>query len=105
MLTLKIAFGQKVKKTVTWYKRLEDFPKFFRYNGKRWEWFMYNSVSPTDCELTYTDLPTYDPNFHTEMLSFEEMFEYGNVCECGAAHAPSFGSFDHMKYCKMHRPW
>ncbi len=104
-MTLFINFGLNgPKKQVSWYKALMDFPKLIRFGGNCWEWAIYNNIG-NDCELTFTQIPTYDPNFYAEMPSFEQMFEWtsGDKCECGSAYT-SF-PWDHMKYCPKHKPW
>jgi hypothetical protein len=62
------------------------FPKLLRYNGKKWEWFMYDVdiTGPNDYKLIFSELPTYDPNFYVDMVSFEDLFGYPDEkCECG----------------------
>jgi hypothetical protein len=102
---LKIKFGLNGKeKTLSWYQKIEDFPKLLRFEGKKWEWIVYNAIGGGDYELVYSEIPTYDPSFYIDMPSFEELFP-GNEqkCECGA-HFSSF-SWDHFRYCSKWRPW
>ena len=104
-MTLIVRFGMDIKKEVNWYKDMMAFPKFIRFQGKKWEWAMYNTIGSVN-ELTFAQLHTYDPNFYIDMESFEEMFEWGSnsdKCECGANYT-SF-SFDHMRYCKKWTKW
>lgn len=105
MLRLTINFGHNgVKKQVNWYKDIMDFPKLLRFQGKSWEWAIYQNMG-NDYELTFSQIPTYDPNYYTEMPSYENMFEFSgsDVCECGSAYS-SF-KFDHMMFCKLWKPW
>lgn len=99
-----VNFGLVIKKEVDWYKDISDFPRLLRFNGQKWEWVVYNSIG-NGYQLTFSQLPTYDPNFYADMNSFEDMFErYQDRCECGAAYSKSF-SFDHMRFCKKWKPW
>ncbi len=107
-MRITIRFGFDHKKEVSWYQDIMDFPKLMKFNGKRWEWFSYQkdpNSSWNDYELTFSELPVYDPSYYSDMKSFEEMFEgaKGDGCECGAA----FSSFkwDHMRLCKLWKPW
>lgn len=105
MIKIIISFGHEgPKKEVNWYRDLMDFPKLLKFQGLPWEWAMYYEVGK-DYELTFSKIPTYDPNFYVEMESFEEKFEWHNSdrCTCGAAWS-SF-SWDHLRYCGKHKPW
>src|SRR5208282_4593426 len=104
-MKLTINFGHNgIKKEVNWYRDLMDFPKLIRFSGSKWEWAMYHNVG-NDYELTFSQIPTYDPNFYADMPSFEDMFEWANVdkCVCGSAYS-SF-SWDHMRFCPKHKSW
>lgn len=92
------------KKEVHWYSDLLDFPKLFNFQGHKWEWFMYNNAG-NYYELTYSEIPTYDPNYYVDMPNFEDMFLWNenDKCECGAVYT-SF-NWDHMRFCKKHKPW
>src|ERR1035438_2985912 len=99
MSKLTINFGlDGTKKQVNWYKDILDFPKLIRFQSKAWEWAIYNSIGGTDYELTFSQVPSYDPNYYVDMPTFEDMFEYGkgDICECGAIYT-SF-SWDHLRY-------
>jgi hypothetical protein len=104
-MKLRIDFGQIARKEVNWYNSLEDFPKLLSYHGKRYEWFMYDKdkSGQTDYILTFSELPTYDPNYYAEMEDFDAIFggAMGIQCECGAIYT-SFPQF-HMFYCKKWR--
>jgi hypothetical protein len=103
-MKLSINFGLSIKKQVDWHGNLMDFPKLLRLKSSKWEWVIYAPIGK-DYELTYSEIPTYDPNYYVDMPSFEDMFEggLGSKCECGSAYT-SF-SFDHLKYCPRHIPW
>lgn len=105
-MNIIINFGLNgAKKEVTWHKPLMDFPKLIRFQGSCWEWAIYNYIG-TDCELTFSKIPSYDPNYYAEMPTFEVMFEWtsgGDKCECGSAHTAF--PFDHMFYCKKWSKW
>lgn len=90
------------KHEVNWWKGLHDFPKLISYKGKNWEWLMYDEDKSKrfDYFLTYTEIPSYDPNFKAEVPKFEIMFTIMNSrCECGS----SFTDFQniHMFFCPM----
>ena len=105
-MNLVLNFGLNgAKKQVTWHKPLMDFPKLLRFQGKCWEWAIYNSIG-SDYELIFSQIPTYDPNYYAEMSSYEELFEWSNKsydCCCGAAWT-SF-EWDHLRFCPKHKPW
>jgi hypothetical protein len=91
-------------KQVYWGKDLMDFPKLIRFDGKRWEWSMYDGSYQAGYELIFGPIPTYDPNNYADMPSYEEMFELGkDGCVCGA-HFSSF-KWDHLRYCGLWKPW
>jgi hypothetical protein len=107
-MKIAVTFGYKGPvRLVEWWQPLTDFPRLFRYEGKKWEWFMYDKdkSGKTDYELIYSELPTYDPNFYVDMEDFEKKFfgTSSDECTCGA----SFSSFswDHMTYCRSWKPW
>ena len=104
-MRLTINFGHHgTKKEVNWYRDLMEFPKLIRFQGLKWEWAMYNTIGE-DSELTFSQIPTYDPNFYTDMPSFEDMFEWGqsDKCVCGAVYT-SF-PWDHMRFCGKWIKW
>ena len=86
-MRLVISFGLTTKKEVDWHRDVMDFPKLLRFQGKKWEWAMYNG-SGQNYELTFSLLSSYDSTFNMDMPSFEDLFEYGsyNKCECGAVY-------------------
>jgi hypothetical protein len=88
-----------------WDKQLLDFPQYVKYKNKKWEWLMYDEdeTSYTDYILTYTEMNHHDPAWGTEMIDFENLLYDKATCECGAKHT-SF-EWDHMKMCKLWRPW
>jgi hypothetical protein len=104
-MRLRVDFGQIARKEVNWYSPLDDFPRLLSYNGKRYEWFMYDKdkSGQLDYILTFAELPTYDPNYYAEMEDFETMFggAMGIQCECGAIYT-GFPQA-HMFYCKKWR--
>ena len=104
-MRLKIAFGYKsIEKIVDWNRDVTDFPKLIKFDGRRWEWVTYNSPDGLTYELVFSQIPTFDPNFYADMPDFETMFPNSEIkCECGARFS-SFG-FDHMRMCKLWRPW
>lgn len=104
-MLLKIKFGSNgLEKQIEWGKKLDDFPKLLNFNGNKWEWFMYNNINVNDYELTFTQLPTYDPNYYADMINFEDLFTSSyNICACGAAYS-SF-NWDHMRFCSLWKPW
>ena len=103
-MKLIINFGLTTKKEVSWYKDVTEFPKLLRFNGARWEWAMYNQIGK-DYELTFSQIPSYDPNFYADMESFEDMFGWPNrdKCECGAIYSPF--SWDHSRFCRKWVKW
>jgi hypothetical protein len=90
---------------IDWEKDLSLFPKLLQYNGKKWEWIMYQDGPNGIIELNFTQLPTYDPNFYVDdMPVFEEIAGYAKKeCECGSTYS-SF-SWDHSRWCNLWRPW
>jgi hypothetical protein len=104
-MKLIISFGHSgTKKEVHWYRDIMEFPKLLRFAGAKWEWAMYHNIGD-DYELTFSQIPAYDPNYYVDMESFEDRFEWGQIdkCVCGAIFS-SF-SWDHLRYCPKHKPW
>jgi hypothetical protein len=102
-----INFGYNgLKKEVTWYRDIMDFPKLIKFRGDRWEWAIYSNTGK-DYELTFSKLATHDPLFSANMPSFEDMFESSfsasNDCACGALYT-SFPQF-HMVFCPKWKRW
>jgi hypothetical protein len=104
---LRVDFGTHgARKEITWWNSLEDFPPFISYNGKKYEFLMYDRdpSGQVDYTLLFTEIPTYDPNFYSDMPSWETLFgTRGSSCECGAIYT-SF-PWDHMRYCSLWRKW
>ncbi len=104
-MKLTLNFGLNgAKKQIDWYRDLMDFPKLIRFQNAKWEWAIYSNVGK-DYELTFSQIPTYDPSFYVDMPSFEDMFEWGATdrCQCGAVYS-SF-SWDHMRFCPKWTKW
>jgi len=105
-MKITIHFGSEgPQKQINWWKELMDFPKALSYNNKKWEWSFYTTdpAGFSDYVLILSQIPSYDPHFYVDMVSFEELFGSDFKCECGA----KFSSFewDHMFYCSMRTPW
>ena len=105
-MRLRIDFGVNgARKEVGWYKSLDDFPHFFTYGGKKWEWAAYDRDFSGDIDyvLIYSEIPHFDPNYYTDMPSWESIFgiRTSNGCECGSIYT-SFPQA-HMFYCPMWR--
>jgi hypothetical protein len=104
-MRLRVDFGPNIRKEVNWYSALDDFPKFMTYAGKRYEWFMYDRDpnKQVDYVLSFSELPSFDPNYYVEMEDFDLMFggSMGIKCECGAIYT-SFPQI-HMFMCKLWR--
>jgi hypothetical protein len=107
---LTVTFGfEGPTRQVAWGLALDQFPKHFRYGGKKWEWLTYDKdpTGKSEYALLYSELHTYDPDFYIDMEDFEEkFFGWGKSegCTCGAVFSSSF-PFDHMRYCKMWKSW
>lgn len=104
-MKLVINFGHKgIQKEVDWYQDIMAFPKLIRFQSARWEWATYDAID-NGYELTFSQIPSYDPNFYVDMPSFEDMFEWGssNKCCCGAIYT-SF-NWDHMFFCPKWVKW
>lgn len=105
-MQLSIKFGlDSGPKLITWDKNINDFPRLIKFQGKKWEWFMYNDIGNGVIELNYSQIATYDPNFYIDtMENFEDLFKTNEIkCECGSAYGPF--EWDHFRYCKMWKPW
>ena len=105
-MRLTITFGYKgTEKKVDWWQTLEDFPKLLKYSGKKYEWIMFDKDHDGfgGHKLIFSEISPLDPIFHTDMKNFEDMFESGIKCECGAAHSQF--PWDHMRYCPLWKPW
>jgi hypothetical protein len=105
-MKLGIVFGLDTNvKYIDWPKSLHDFPKLLLYSGRKWEWFMYKDGPNGIVELNFTEIPKYDPNYYVDDIEcFEDMFGFSkSTCECGAIWS-SF-SWDHMRFCKLWKPW
>lgn len=104
-MKLIIKFGHDgPKRQVDWWRDVMDFPKLIKFEGKRWERVISSGPYGGAYDLTYSQIPMYDPHYYDEMPSFEEMFEWGSEkCQCGAVYT-SF-SWDHMRFCPKYKPW
>ena len=105
-MNLTLNFGLNgSKKQVTWWQPHDNFPKLIQYNGKKWQWVMYNAISNGDYELTFSELSPSHSRYNDSMAVFEDMFRYTGQegCECGAVYT-SF-KWDHMRYCKLWTKW
>ena len=107
-LKLKVNFGEYASRETTWEKDLMDFPKLIRMYGYNYEWVMYqkDDTSLYDYILHFTKLGSHDSDYHNEEIrTWYDLFVAGGgyVCECGAIHS-SF-PWDHLRYCKLWRPW
>jgi hypothetical protein len=100
-MRLRVDFGTHGKRReIVWWQPLEDFPKLFQFEGKKWEWFMYDADKSghVDFILTYSELPSYDPNFYADMDDFDEKFGHRlDPCQCGAKYT-SFPQI-HLFFC------
>lgn len=104
-MRVKVTFGSNgVEKEVIWKEKIKDFPQLVKFNGKRWQWIVYDSVDNINYTLIYSEIPTYDPNHYADMDDFEVLFPSSQIiCECGAKYG-SF-SWDHMRMCKLWTKW
>jgi hypothetical protein len=107
-MKIRVNFGLSGSiKDVSWYQPVEDFPKFVEFAKKKWEWFFYDKdqSGQFDYVLTFSEIPSYDPNYNTAIPTWEDLFwhQKSYQCECGAAYS-SF-PWDHMKLCKLWKPW
>jgi hypothetical protein len=92
------------KKTIDWYRDIHDFPKNIQFENKKWEWVFYAKDGNGDYTLTFGELSQHDPQFYEDMAIFEDMFKnYSDGCVCGAAYSPF--KWDHLRYCKLWKPW
>jgi len=99
-LKIDVVFGQKEPKKVTWYRPILDFPNLIKYDGKKWQWFAYHKVDTyiTDYVFNFAEIPPYDPVYHTDIPTFEDLFDLPkDSCQCGAIHTSFPGM--HMFYC------
>ena len=103
-MRLRVDFGISAYREVTWAGQLMDFPRIIKFNSSNYEWAIEDRTGRYDYILTFSKLNTVDPAFNKPVYSWEELFGNGGyVCECGARHS-SF-PWDHMRMCKMWRPW
>jgi hypothetical protein len=105
-MRLRVELGYEAIKEVTWYARLDDFPKLIKYMGFNYEWIMYDKdlTGKVDIVLSYARLPTYDPNYGVICTLWVDMYpDIPSECDCGAKYT-SF-SWDHMRMCKLWRKW
>ena len=58
-----------------------------------------DATGTVDHILSFSEIPHYDPNFYSDMLSWEDTYEFRTEnCECGAIYT-SFPA-GHMFFCK-----
>lgn len=93
---------------INWYKSLDDFPKLIKFLGRNYEWFFYDKdlSGKADMILTFSELPSYDPNYGVLCTDWHELFEsngWQGGCQCGARHT-SFPDF-HMFFCPKWTKW
>ena len=107
-MRLKVQFGLIDSREVEWWQPIEDFPTIIKFLGKNYEWVVYSKdlTGKVDIVMTFSELPSYDLNYGVLCPVWEDMFGTNRTkkeCECGAA----FGSFswDHMRMCKLWKPW
>lgn len=105
-MRIRVRFGQDNQEETDWHKNLDDFPKLLIYKNKKYDWVFYDKdeTSKVDIILLFTEVPNYDPNFYVDCSSWENLFSGSQPgCECGARFS-SF-DFDHMRMCKLWKPW
>jgi hypothetical protein len=105
-MKLRIKFGLIDSREVSWWKTLHEFPNIIKFLGRNYEWIVYEEdpIKRVDYILTYSELPTYDPNYNVECSTWNELFgDTWNACECGA----KFTTFPeaHMFYCRRWTKW
>lgn len=106
-MRLRVKFGFIDTKDISWWNKIDDFPKIIKFLGRNYEWVYYDKdLSGTvDMVLHFSELPSYDPNYNVDCKTWNELFPevltYG--CECGASHT-SFPTF-HMFFCRLWRKW
>lgn len=105
-MRLRIDFGLSgPRKELNWYQDITGFPKVFAFNGKKWNWLSYEKDPNLvyDLILTYSEIPSYDPDYHATMGDFDDMFGYRTRtgCECGSIYTSYKDG--HMFYCPMWR--
>jgi hypothetical protein len=105
-MRLRVIFGFIATKEVVWWLELDQFPNLIKYLGKNYECVTHDSdlAGKVDYVLTFSPLMSYDPNYDVFCPVWGEMFppDTGG-CECGAA----FTSFpwDHLRMCRLWKPW
>jgi len=106
-MRLKVKFGLIDDREIYWYRPVEDFPHLIKFLGRNYEWFMYDTdkTGAVDMILIYSELPSYDPNYNVDCLTWKEIAGdiNRNECECGAKFT-SF-SWAHMFYCTKWTKW
>lgn len=103
-MRIRVEFGLGgQRKEMDWYQPIEDFPKRLIFDGKRWEWFMWEEIdigTVKGTRLMFTEIPPYDPNFSDYMVDFESAYGFRvQKCECGSSYT-SFPQF-HMFMCPL----
>ena len=105
-MRLRVVFGFVATHEVVWWKPITDFPNVIKYLGKNYEWVTYDDdpKKNVDYILTFSPLSSYDPNYSVECLDWKDVFKEDTGCDCGAKHSRSF-PWDHMKMCRLWKPW
>ena len=106
ILKLQLQFGIPGgrKKNIEWKKELKEFPKIVKFEGKRWEWIMYDkSKTGNDYDLAFGRISDETDLGGLPVPCIEEMFPDGWAakCECGAIYT-SFPE-EHMFFCPKWR--
>lgn len=104
-MKIRVDFGIHGKRReVGWYQALEEFPNYIAFQGKNWEWIMWDTdrTGAFDYIATFIELLNYDPHWPKPLVNFEERFPSTlNECQCGSSYT-SFKDF-HMMYCPLWR--
>ena len=101
-MRLRIQFGLIDTKEVFWWQEVLDFPKLIKFCGRNFEWVFYGTddTNAVDYVLTFSDLPSYHSEYHTDCVRWTDLFpEHVGGCECGSKYDRNGPT--HMFYCLM----
>lgn len=88
-MRLALKFGNDEQlRHMGWWNPIGNFPTLVKYNGKKWEFVMYDTdkTGVADNILYFSQLASYDPNWHaTTFQDIEHLLDriWGPTCECG----------------------
>lgn len=107
-MRIKLYFGSAtVPIQLDWDKAVTDFPHTIFYDGKGWEWFMYQPfgmILSLGYELYFSELRPHDPRYnliHVPLADIISGMPSKDDCDCGGDKNKDSGG--HWGFCKTRK--